>query len=334
MPVPPPAKAAPNDADAHISEQALYRGELDTEPMTVGSLGVKLWNQTVKPNANFHTAEQALHSRDLGANPSIVRKSIIFVRHGESEYNKAMRTTGRDPQCRDAPLTETGRHQASGARKNLAELRARLEKKLPEGPPKQWLLVVSPLRRTLDTAMGIWPEAFLPDVLEGTAGANVRVQLWPSVRENMTGCGDMGSSPRVLIEAYPHLWPQLVRLPDVWWTLPPELDYLPAEGEAMMSVYAKDPEAFESCDEAGMHERLRSIAQSLADAPEELIVVVSHCNLIGLFTEYVGLTEMPSLRPGWWLRNCECREVEGLKLYRYEDPSKEGSDKRKNLLSK
>jgi len=199
------------------------------------------------------------------------------------------------------------------------------------------MLVVSPLRRALDSAIDMWPEAFVPEVLEGTAGANVRVELWPSVRENITGCGDMGSSPRVLIEAYPHLWPQLVHLPDVWWTVPPELDYLPAEGDALMSVYMRDPEAFESCDEARMPDRLRNIAQSLADVPEELIVVVSHCNLIGLFTEYVGLTEMPSLRPGWWLRNCECREVEGLKLFQYEereDPLKDGSDKRKKLLSK
>merc|ERR1719245_1868422 len=98
----------------------------------------------------------------------------------------------------------------------------------------------------------------------------------------------------------------------------------------MMSVYMRDPEAFESCDEAATHDRLRNLAQSFAEVPEELIVVVSHCNLIGLFTDYVGLTEMPSLRPGWWLRSCECREVEGLKLYQHDDASKEGADKRKN----
>lgn len=330
MPVPPLAKAAPNDdADAHRCEQACFRGELNAEP-----LNVRPWNHTVKSTADAHTTEQALYAGELDAKPLAIRKSIIFVRHGESEYNKAMRTSGRDPQHRDAALTATGRKQASDARQNLVELRAKLEKKLPEGDTKRWLLVVSPLRRALDTASAIWPEAFLPEVLEGTADTNVRVELWPSVRENITGCGDMGSSPRVLIERYPHLWPQLVRMPDVWWTVPKELDYLPAEGEAMMSVYMRDPEAFESCDELGMPERLRGIAQSMAEAQEELIVVVSHCNLIGLFTEYVGLTEMPSLRAGWWLRNCECREVEGLKLYHHEDASKEGAEKRKKWVTK
>ena len=50
-------------------------------------------------------------------------KTIIFVRHGESEYNKAMRETGEDPYIRDAPLTARGHAQCAAAREELSRMR-------------------------------------------------------------------------------------------------------------------------------------------------------------------------------------------------------------------
>ncbi|CAE7732894.1 HCN4 [Symbiodinium sp. CCMP2592] len=109
------------------------------------------------------------------------RKTIIFVRHGESEYNKAMRETGEDPLLRDAKLTERGRAQAAAARPQLQELFEEI------GSAAGWLLLSSPLRRALDTAAGIWPEAFQAG--EGT------FEIWPELREVVTGCDDLGSTP-------------------------------------------------------------------------------------------------------------------------------------------
>ena len=42
--------------------------------------------------------------------------NLIFIRQGESEYNKTMRENGKDPLIRDAPLTETGQAHALQAR--------------------------------------------------------------------------------------------------------------------------------------------------------------------------------------------------------------------------
>lgn len=279
--------------------------------------------------AELSTCQQALFNGEFRLSATAVRKTIIFVRHGESEYNKAIRQTGKDPLIRDAPLTETGRLQAARARKTLTELREVVERRLPSSDQRRWALLVSPLRRALDTAAGVWPEAFFQgaasadSTVAADGGSNVRLEIWPALRETISGMDDLGSSPRVLMENYPHLWPQLISLPDVWWTVPSDLQYLPADGDAMREVYMRDPDAFEDAEDAVIHGRLQALARSLAQVPEELVVVVSHCDLVGQLTQLLGLTEGPSFRPGWWLSNCECRVADGLKLLQHKAPSEE-----------
>ncbi|CAE7689011.1 HCN4 [Symbiodinium necroappetens] len=225
------------------------------------------------------------------------RKTIIFVRHGESEYNKAMRETGEDPLLRDAKLTERGRAQAAGARPQLQELFEEI------GSSAGWLLLSSPLRRALDTAAGIWPEAF--QAAEGT-----RFEIWPELREVVTGCDDLGSTPKQLQFAFPHLHAQLGSLPEVWWTIPPAYQDVPLDGDDLRNAYQKDPDAFEAADEAIFAGRVAQLLEKLASVKEDRIVVVAHCDLIGELTEQMGLTEKKKsgkLRKGWWLSNCECR---------------------------
>ncbi|CAE7656186.1 HCN4 [Symbiodinium sp. CCMP2456] len=219
------------------------------------------------------------------------RKTIIFVRHGESEYNKAMRETGEDPLLRDAKLTERGRAQAAAARPQLQELFEEI------GSSAGWLLLSSPLRRALDTAAGIWPEAF--QAAEGT-----RFEIWPELREVVTGCDDLGSTPKQLQFAFPHLHAHLGSLPEVWWTIPPAYQDVPLEGDDLRNAYQKDPDAFEAADEAIFAGRVAQLLEKLASVKEDRIVVVAHCDLIGELTEQMGLTEKKKsgkLRKGWWL---------------------------------
>ncbi|CAE8599605.1 unnamed protein product, partial [Polarella glacialis] len=146
-------------------------------------------------------------------------KTIIFVRHGESEYNKAMRETGKDPMIRDAPLTIRGQEQAEAARSVLASLRASASpgnsnnnnnngnnnnSTNNDNNNSSWLLLSSPLRRALHTASRVWPEAF-----SGGDNAASRFEIWADLRELVTGFDDMGSRPAQLLEQFPHLAVQL-----------------------------------------------------------------------------------------------------------------------------
>jgi len=249
------------------------------------------------------------HSGDVGC-----RRSIIFVRHGESEYNKAIRESGRDPMLRDAPLTDRGRAQAAAARPKLSSSRAGVEAGI--GGTPRWALLVSPLRRALDTAIGMWPEAFAGQAAEA------RVEVWPELREVVTGCDDLGTSASALRREYPQLGPQLAGLPEVWWTVPPSLRHLSGDGDDMRQAYRRDPDAFEEADEAAFEDRLDALVRRLSDSPERLLVVVAHCDLIGRLTRRLGLesessdsSDSSGSQPGgWWLRNCECRAASDLDL--------------------
>lgn len=230
------------------------------------------------------------------ATKAMARKTIIFVRHGESEYNKAMRATGKDPFLRDAPLTDTGRTQAEEAQGVLQKLQE-------EVGSDGWLLLSSPLQRALDTAAGLWPSRFF-----APARAE-RLEVWPELREVITGCDDLGSTPQRLLEKYPHLQ-QLNLLPEVWWTVPTAYQDLPADGDAMKDAYMDDRDAFEEADEAVFDSRVELLIAKLAAVPESKLVVVAHCDLIGQLTKKMGLKEKKSsggFRKGWWLSNCECR---------------------------
>jgi broad specificity phosphatase PhoE len=74
-----------------------------------------------------------------------VNKSVLLIRHGESTFNAAYRETGVDPLHLDARLTETGLAQVADARERLRHTPIDL-------------VVVSPLTRALQTALGIFAD--------------------------------------------------------------------------------------------------------------------------------------------------------------------------------
>jgi len=52
-------------------------------------------------------------------------RSMILMRHGQSEFNLLFTATRRDPGIIDAPLTELGHAQAQEAARQLARERVR-----------------------------------------------------------------------------------------------------------------------------------------------------------------------------------------------------------------
>lgn len=84
------------------------------------------------------------------------RGSIYLVRHGETEWSRSGRHTGRS----DIPLTEAGRERAASLAPRFAGLRPAL-------------VLCSPLSRAQETARlaGLVPDDLDPDLLEWDYGA-------------------------------------------------------------------------------------------------------------------------------------------------------------------
>ena len=103
--------------------------------------------------------------------------NLIFIRHGESEYNKTVRETGKDPLIRDAPLTETGQAQALQARIDLKAILG--ESVSPD------LILMSPLTRAITTCL----IACNPSKLYPTS----QVEVWPELRVCLPVCVAMAA---------------------------------------------------------------------------------------------------------------------------------------------
>jgi len=121
--------------------------------------------------------------------------AVILVRHAESEWNWHFSRTRIDPGIPDPPLTRTGRRQAAQLAGQLAEAEIRR-------------LVVSPYRRTLETATIVAERLDLPIAVE------------PLVRERCVFSCDEGTPPEQLAL----LWPDLdfSHLEERWWGVPAE----------------------------------------------------------------------------------------------------------------
>ena len=79
-----------------------------------------------------------------------------------------------DPFLRDAGLTAEGEEQAISARQKLAQALEALGEQEP-------FVVSSPLTRALHTALLARPESA------------PRIEIWPELRECISGCDDIGT---------------------------------------------------------------------------------------------------------------------------------------------
>ncbi len=119
-------------------------------------------------------------------------KTILCIRHGESTFNRAWRTTPVDPLHFDAPLSEDGHEQVRQARPAVAALPVEI-------------VIVSPLTRALQTAVGLFdghPHA--PPMLVAHLA-----------RERVENSCDVGRPPAQLAAEFPML--DVAHLDDVWW---------------------------------------------------------------------------------------------------------------------
>lgn len=117
---------------------------------------------------------------------------MILLRHGQSEYNHAMSTTGRDPRIPDPSLTALGERQAEAAALALAA----------NDPPIRRILV-SPYRRALQTAAPL------------AARLGIVPEVTGLLRERCASSCDIGR-PRMVVAGE---WPQLdfSHLDEIWW---------------------------------------------------------------------------------------------------------------------
>ena len=115
---------------------------------------------------------------------------MILLRHGQSEFNRLLHETGRDPGIPDAPLTPLGHQQAAAAAEALAGEDIRR-------------ILCSPYTRALQTAEPVARRHGLP------------VTVTPTVRERYSASCDIGSARAELALAWPAL--DFSGCEEVWW---------------------------------------------------------------------------------------------------------------------
>jgi broad specificity phosphatase PhoE len=115
---------------------------------------------------------------------------MIFLRHGQSEFNLHFGATRRDPGIVDPKLTPLGHSQAETAAEALAERDIRR-------------IIVSPYTRALQTAAPVARRLGLP------------LTITPTVRERYAFVCDVGTPASRLRLDWPHH--EFPALDDVWW---------------------------------------------------------------------------------------------------------------------
>ena len=191
--------------------------------------------------------------------------TILCIRHGQSTANLAYDETGIDPGIPDARLTPAGEAQVREARERLRDRPVEL-------------VVVTPLTRALQTALGIF---------EGHR-SNPRFVVEALHRERLEGSGDIGRAPAHLVAEYPTL--DFDHLDDVWWHAQGEA----GPGEAGWGQAGANGLQAEPLDV--MLERVALFRAFLAGRSERHVAVVGHgtffYHLTGVFLPNCGTIEL------------------------------------------
>ncbi len=182
-------------------------------------------------------------------------KTVHCIRHGQSTFNAHFAETGEDPLHFDAPLTELGRRQVA---ERSVELR--------QYPYE--LVVTSPLTRAIQTTLGLF----------GDHPSAPAIHVECLHREYLESSCDVGRSPRLLAQDFPHL--SFGHLDEIWWH---------NEGELDERGFVVEPgHLFE--------DRVAGFTSWLAQRPENLIAVVGHGTFFNrLLGRYLGNCEVAVL---------------------------------------
>jgi broad specificity phosphatase PhoE len=108
--------------------------------------------------------------------PASSRARVHIIRHGEALHN----IERGYPHC-DPPLTEVG-------------IRATKELVVPTDPD---LVIISPMARTIQTAMNMFPD------LESGGSSAIPVQIWPDLREANDAVCNKGRSRKEMQTKFP-----------------------------------------------------------------------------------------------------------------------------------
>jgi len=203
-------------------------------------------------------------------------KRIVVVRHGESEYNAAMRRVGTwftprfwrngfDPGIRDAPLTAEGQEQARALGRCLAERRIVEELGIS-------VCVVSPLSRAVQTA--VLALRGHPSCTE--AMRQLPIVPAPLMREHAFSFGDVGSTPAELRQKFPDV--DFSELPEEWWC-----------GKGSIIDPKGRPKLAKGEDKASFHARVAEFSGQLRARPEGSLLVVGHSHF---FMELTGRAKL------------------------------------------
>jgi broad specificity phosphatase PhoE len=206
-------------------------------------------------------------------------KTLILVRHGESEHNVsnvyAYGDGGEDSRLYDAPLSAQGRAQ-------VAALASHFEREPVE------LIICSPLARAVQTCVAAFPR-----------GATAPVEMWPIAAEHLTDSCDIGSSPAELQAAFPSLRAELGALPSVWWYTDSETSRAdPADSRKRYRQFGfMEPEG-------EFWDRVDEFARMVRARPERRIALFGHSDFLNALLErHLGVE-------GRWLANAEILRVE------------------------
>ncbi|PRP81838.1 fructose-2,6-bisphosphatase [Planoprotostelium fungivorum] len=177
-------------------------------------------------------------------------KRVYFIRHGQSFYNAAA-LKGYDPMIPDAELTDLGKRQATELSQQVESL------------PDIDLIVCSPLSRAIQTTFIAFDKriAFTPLI------------ILPDIRERVTGCDDLGSTPSELTNKFPSV--SFDHLQNIWWYTngPPEETDPNASKERFIAKPFQEPhDMFLS--------RVEDFRLWMAKRKERCVVVVGHCDFI------------------------------------------------------
>ncbi len=126
---------------------------------------------------------------------------MIFIRHGQSEFNVIYGQTRQDPGIEDPAITELGAAQAKQAAGFLEGMNVRR-------------LISSPYRRALQTA----------SIIAERLGLSIAVN--PTVREHYAFSCDIGTPRDVLMREWPGI--DFSHLEERWWPNEDETDDLVA----------------------------------------------------------------------------------------------------------
>jgi len=156
-------------------------------------------------------------------------KQICIIRHGEAIHN-----VQRGYPFPDPPLTERGYQEALTITVNFR----------PD------LIVVSPMRRTIETAFTAFP---------ATVDANgaLPIEVWPDLREAHDAVCNHGSPVAVLQKEYPHL------------------DFSECNAEW----------TYEKHSHAGAEKRAERVRRRLREHPAQKIVLLTHRGFIAHLVE-------------------------------------------------